>query len=1226
MAITTDTLKMFASERMTDNADGGGQMSANEIVLGASNQIFDDMSDVDRASGDLSLRKVYAAVTSADTDKYLDAGVVILKPPEDPSVGVMLFSNGDYYDERADWVGLLESSVSRGRRYAGWLYGTHIVGQRALLIWMRPGSDAPPSAGARLNVVALTNGVETHTEFVWVTKVTIASRTITDDRGQYAVDEITCDLAYPLTYAYAGIDPSRTDPASTQVAGLIYETRYNPDLVTLSGIKPLALAAATNDYSVKVAGGLYQALIPTGLQETAIPDTNPAADNALLVAGSADASTVVTLSTTLAVVKPDASLFLGSACFPGSLNLTVSGATITDTGGVVYLGGVTAIGLMDYQNGIATFNSSCPDYGTATKTITFRPAVKVLRPGNTASIRVTAENRGYIYVLTLTPIPSPGSLRISYQVSKNWYTLYEDGSGTLSGLDSSYGAGVFNGITGTVTITTGALPDVDSDILLVWGVQVDFTQRGNLTLNPIAIKGAVVNGLPVRPGSFSLAWESVSVADDEKGGLSGTGGTGTLNPVTGEWTIIPTTLPAPGTELAADYEYVTEGVRSFIFDEVNAVDNSNGTITITVTDATDDFEPKSVQITLYVVATGTPAPTEIVDGYRLANAETPYRRVILHDDGLGAILNGETSIGTVDYITHAITLDADFYGTLPVGAWYRKYAVVGTWTDPETEETINKYDWVQKWIDCTPQETTVWLETTLSANTVYYNLVSDFPDVETETTVINQLTLDVTRGFQETISGLEFSIGTSRFVELNRQIFLNPDFSTGQGTLAGTLDASTGETRLATWTGGVTNAPFVKSLVTSRNVQLVSSVIFRTPVSNLRPGSAQLRAYDELGNLISDTIPESGVLANTNWTIGADYPAGVIRARFGRWKVDADLTPTEKLESWYDPDAVVNIGGVDKIWKPTLVRAESIIYNAVAQSILPPDREMLKIDASRLPPDGQALIYQQGKLGLVHHTDALTQSSLSPTQEIDCGRTRLYRVVIEDADQQRLPASFYSVNRELGLVTMAADLDLTGYTGPYTLYHTIADLARITSIDISGVIGLNKKLSHDYPIDGTYPSYFSGVLYAGTLQARYTNLFAQTTWTDVWSDTRIGDAPLAQYNDTLFPPVVSNLGTYKDRLLFKFTSSTTFQCFGENLGLIGTGDTTVNFSPVNPLTGQPYVTMDYRGWGGFANGNCLRLNLIGANYPVNAIRAIQPSEPTGLDNSFELSFIGNVDS
>jgi hypothetical protein len=154
------------------------------------------------------------------------------------------------------------------------------------------------------------------------------------------------------------------------------------------------------------------------------------------------------------------------------------------------------------------------------------------------------------------------------------------------------------------------------------------------------------------------------------------------------------------------------------------------------------------------------------------------------------------------------------------------------------------------------------------------------------------------------------------------------------------------------------------------------------------------------------------------------------------------------------------------------------------------------------------------------------------------------------------------------------------------------------------------------------------VLYAGTLQARVSNLFAQSTWTSVWSDALIGSEPLAQYNDVQWPIVVSNLGAYQDRILIKFTTTTAFQVIGENLGFIGIGDINNDCAPVNALTGQPYFTIPYQGWGsGWATGNCLRFNLICSAYPVTALRAVQPSEPTGQDSdSVELILIGNVES
>ena len=106
-----------------------------------------------------------------------------------------------------------------------------------------------------------------------------------------------------------------------------------------------------------------------------------------------------------------------------------------------------------------------------------------------------------------------------------------------------------------------------------------------------------------------------------------------------------------------------------------------------------------------------------------------------------------------------------------------------------------------------------------------------------------------------------------------------------------------------------------------------------------------------------------------------------------------------------------------------------------------------------------------------------------------------------------------------------------------------------------------------------------------------------------------------------------SVGSYPDRYVVKFTSATAFLIAGENLGVIGVGTTSADCSPLNSLTGIPYFTIDYRAWGSnWANGNALRFNIVSASYPIDLIRAIQPSAPSGLDvDSVELLLIGNVD-
>lgn len=1241
MAITVADLKFFQSERMTDEDDGGGRMTAVEIVSGADNQIFDDVSDVDRAAGDVSIRKVYAAATSPDTAKYLDAGVVVFREPSDPATSVLAFSTESFYDTRADLKARLEQSISRGARYNGWLWGSHLVGQRALSLWQRVEAPLPATSG-RLELVKFTGGAEVASQFVWVTRVTDSIQTIYETyQGQtttYQVRSVTLEIAEPLTLAFVGSDPSRGDPSTSSLATTIYQTRYNAEAVPLFGVKPTVEAAGVGDFTVKVAS-LYSAMIPTAFSETALPDVNPGGDSPALIGGNAS---TVSFSTTTQSVKPNVSLYCGTGILPGTLSIAVSGSTITDDNGSAMLSG-NAIGTVDYGNGVVHWASSCPNYGAANKVVTFKPAARPLEVADTAAVVVTAENRGFVWVLTLAPIPAPGTLRVSYRVNNQWYTIQDQGGGQLSGADSSYGSGSLNFATGTAVVTTGALPDVGSEIIYAYNTPAVYTARGGSAVDAPVVRGQTAHA-GVAPGTFTIAWATFTLSDDGHGNLTGTGGTGAIRYNTGEWWVRPTTLPAGGAEFTIEYSWGSPIEQTF----TAPVRGGDQTLTLTLADT--DIEPGSVEVEWNVVSadlsgsyvshssTSSPtATTMMAMSATVSNASdhesgftvaTVQGTVIVRDDGNGAIPIDNGTDGTVNYAAGTLNFLPDVEASA-VESTYANEAVGSTTLSDDANTWNPGYNavanWTTKATDFAVVPVTVLYPNSGGVVKVRYRTAGGATSAA-ETLTLEVLELDLTPGYAETLvpGSAVFRVGADRFVDTAGQIYRNPGPDTGAGTLSGSLDPSSGKVLLSAWTGGIANAVTLDALVTTMDWHPLDQVVFRTPVAPIKPGTLQLRWTTMAGNAKSKTIDSTGKLQDSDCSISVDYLLGIVHARFGAWKVDAALTLDEKAEPWYDPDARVDFGGTLKIWKPKLVLASSIVYNAAAQTFLPPDSTLLGLDAARLPPDGKALIFNTGRLVLVHHTDSVAESSLSPTQVIDCGRVRLYRAVIEDVDRKRLPFDFFTVDRELGTVTMSPTLDLTGYTGPYKVYHTVADLARLVATDINGTLSLNKPLSHAYPAD---EARVSGVLFAGTLQARVSNVFAQSAWTGVWSDTLIGSAPLANYNNALFPITTTNEGAYPDRFLVKLTSSTAFQFFGENLGLVATGDINTDFAPVNPLTGETYCFIDHRGWGsGWATGYCLRLNLVGAVFPTDLVRAVQPSDPTGGDDSVELLFVGNVDA
>jgi hypothetical protein len=155
----------------------------------------------------------------------------------------------------------------------------------------------------------------------------------------------------------------------------------------------------------------------------------------------------------------------------------------------------------------------------------------------------------------------------------------------------------------------------------------------------------------------------------------------------------------------------------------------------------------------------------------------------------------------------------------------------------------------------------------------------------------------------------------------------------------------------------------------------------------------------------------------------------------------------------------------------------------------------------------------------------------------------------------------------------------------------------------------------------------SSALVAGDLRARVSVLFDQVTLTSTWSDSVIGDPATGTFNDIANPIVVSNSGALTERWAIQFTNTTQFRVIGEHVGVIAIGDTSSDCSPLNPASSTPYFTIPALGWGtGWATGNVLRFNTVGAYFPVWVVRTIQQGPETVPDDSFTLLIRGDVDA
>lgn len=379
MAILADDIKLLKSDVMSDVAEGGGGVTGGVIVDGVSNNMFDDISTLDRVYGAVHLRKAFGAVQTATQDKYYGAHAIISKLPGDTKLGVNLFNTGDWFDRRPAAASRVENYRAQGPVYSGFLWGTQYQGSRALTIFQSV--TAPmPGVGDVLMLVSAGGS-----QYIRIVDLSYEDQQFEDDKGVFTRRIIEIEISDVLKMDFVGAQISRYDTLSP--AAKIYKTVV-ANAARYYSARPLALAAAINDLSVKV-DSVYSQVVPASQAERALVDIVAAGITAPVI----DAAQAATSFVTGINFAANTFLHLGSPCLPGSLSVS-GGATLSDEAGNVKSGS-TVVGTIDYRTGLISFNSSCPTYG-GTKTVVFRPAAAPAMRTDTASIAVTVANRGYI--------------------------------------------------------------------------------------------------------------------------------------------------------------------------------------------------------------------------------------------------------------------------------------------------------------------------------------------------------------------------------------------------------------------------------------------------------------------------------------------------------------------------------------------------------------------------------------------------------------------------------------------------------------------------------------------------------------------------------------------------------------------------------------------------------------------------------------------------------------
>jgi hypothetical protein len=182
--------------------------------------------------------------------------------------------------------------------------------------------------------------------------------------------------------------------------------------------------------------------------------------------------------------------------------------------------------------------------------------LQVTASSHTKRIFVTEANQGFSWVEDLQPPPAPNSVSAAYMALGSWNTVIDDGSGALG---SGPGSGTVDYSNGNFSLTTDALPDYNTFILIAWADTAPFVN--NCPSGPVAITTRPPQfEVPFTPGAnvnaATITWPSGGVTQtanvDAAGTLSG-GASGAMVSALGMLFIRPTAMPDAGSGFTINY-------------------------------------------------------------------------------------------------------------------------------------------------------------------------------------------------------------------------------------------------------------------------------------------------------------------------------------------------------------------------------------------------------------------------------------------------------------------------------------------------------------------------------------------------------------------------------------------------------------------------------------------------------------------------------------------------
>jgi hypothetical protein len=1001
MPILDSDIKLLKSAVMADTTDGGGAMTGTVVVDGQSNNLFPDTSEPGRAIGRVQMRKLFGVAHTDDTDTLMGAHAMVSAAPADPLVHCTLMQTGGWADRRSVAQDSIERYLVKGSRLGARLMETHYEGSLQMRLVSFVGAAFP--AGGDAVTLLNPNGSE---QYVRILKVAIADEMIAvTEGGQVLVlpaKVATCSLGQALSMDFPGPPAVRVvnESAYTQVFRTVVSAGAR-----FFGIKRLAAAGEPGDFSGRAGGGIYTPLVPAATVESPIVDQYPLTQRHPL---SRTAASAIALPAVALSLVPNAVLTLPTVAEPGTVAMTHGGTSFADDGGGALKQGSTVVGAIDYRGRTITMLAGSPSYGNQSNSITYKPATPSGASTHSDALTITLANQGLSFTHAFAPIPAPGTFSLSYMAQGRWYDLYDSGSGKLAGSDPSHGVGTINFVTGSMAVTLGAIPDVDSALIYQWG---DAASGKQITTGlPARLSALLPIDVRAKRESVTLAWSrgatNYTASASAAGVLSGNA-TGTMT--AGSIDFAPAVLPDGAVSLAYDI-----GTSSTV-----ATNNGGGSYTLSLVPVT----PGSVSLQVATVSQ---------DGYLIPAAVTA-----VSDNGAGdlysIVAGSPVWVGTVNYATGAVQI----YDSVPINVLRdlpkNAASVSGT------TNYYNEWQWVAG-LGVQLQRTTVDAILHAGGATV---------SASASVTPAFGLQLPLSTGLKLATSALMFRVGATLYHSQDGVLRQGWNQATAAPTLAAAGSvADSGTVTVASAalpTDGGNSVTWINVAQNASGVT-VGQGVFRTASAPLKVGVMQLQA----GAGVS-TVNSSGVISGGGFSGSVDFERGIVR-----WSRTAGMSGPITWAQWQ---------GVSP------VAADALSYNAVFLQYLPLSGALLGLETARLPLDGKVPIYRAGELVVVHHTQTTAlPNPLTRDVANNLGRQRIATLKVVDALGVVVPSTLYTAELDVGTLTVPTASNLTPYTLPLTVHHRIEDMLLVSEADISGRLKFTRSLTHDFPADTSYVS------------------------------------------------------------------------------------------------------------------------------------------------------------